>query len=60
MSKGIVEVQVYNMSGKLLEVHSVQAGNLSSLALRNRFPAGVYNVVATYGEFVQTLRVIKR
>ncbi len=59
-TEGIVEVQVYDMIGKLLEVRSVQATDLSSLALGNRFPAGVYNVVVTHGEMVKTLRVIKR
>lgn len=58
--EGAVEVRVYDMIGKLLEVHSVQAGDLSSLALGNRFPAGVYNVIATHGGNVHTLRVIKR
>ena len=59
-TEGAVEVRVYDMIGKLLEVHSVQASELSSLALGNRFPAGVYNVIATHGGNVQTLRVIKR
>ena len=59
-TEGLVEVQVYDMIGKLLEVRSVQAGDLSSLALGNRFPAGVYNIVVTHQETVQILRVIKR
>ena len=59
-TEGIVEIQVYDMIGKLLEVRSVQAADISSLALGNRFPAGVYNVVVTHEQTVQTLRVIKR
>ena len=59
-TEGAVEVQVYDMIGKLLEVRSVLATDLTSLKLGNRYPQGVYNIVVTHGELVKTLRVVKR
>lgn len=59
-TEGAVEVQVYDMIGKLLEVRSVLATDLTSLTLGNRYPQGVYNIVVTHGELVKTLRVVKR
>lgn len=59
-TEGLVEVQVYDMVGKLLESKSVYANEISSLQLGSRFPAGIYNVVITHEQNVQTLRVIKR
>ncbi|MGV8995255.1 MAG: T9SS type A sorting domain-containing protein [Flavobacterium sp.] len=59
-TEGLVDVQVYDMVGKLLESKSVYANEISSLQLGSRFPAGIYNVVITHEQNVQTLRVIKR
>ena len=55
-----VEVKVYDMIGKLLEVRSVQAGELEAQRLGNGYPSGVYNVIITQDQTVKTLKVIKR
>src|SRR5690606_32977639 len=46
-SESGVQVKVYDMVGKLLEVRDVQPSNLESQRLGNGFMSGVYNVIVT-------------
>ncbi len=57
---GTAEVKVYDMIGKLLESWSVESSELSTHHFGAQFPTGVYNVVVTQGEKVNTLKVVKR
>jgi len=51
---------VYDMVGRLVEQQEVQVTDLKTSPIGDRYPSGVYNVVITQGEEVQTLRVVKR
>ncbi len=51
------ELKVYDMLGRLMESRKTQNG---SIELGKNYPSGIYNVIATQGENVKTLRMIKR
>jgi hypothetical protein len=59
-AEAMVNVKVYDMTGRLLESHNVSVAGMQSFAVGGRYPSGVYNVIVTQGENVRTLRVIKR
>jgi hypothetical protein len=59
-SEALVSVKVYDMIGKLVESHEINATELGTQELGNRYSSGVYNVIVSQGENVETLRVIKR
>ena len=53
-------VKVYDMTGRLLETRNVDASEIETIKVGDRYPSGVYNVIVTQGESVKTLRVVKR
>jgi hypothetical protein len=55
-----IKVNMYDMTGRLLETREVAPSEVKALQLGERYPSGVYNVIVTQGENVKTLRVIKR
>ncbi len=50
-------VKIYDMTGRLLESSIFDT---SEIKLGQSYPAGVYNVIVTQGDFAKTLRVVKR
>lgn len=59
-SNSSVQVQVYDMLGKLLEDKTVNTSDLQTLEVGNNYAVGIYNVILTQDSNVQTVRVIKR
>ena len=59
-SQEVVELVVYDMTGKLIEKLQVNPIVVAELHVGDRYPSGVYNVIVTQGNEVKTLRVIKR
>jgi hypothetical protein len=59
-SQSIVNVKVYDMVGRMLEQRDVRVSDMEATTIGERYPSGVYNVVVSQGEEVQTVRVIKR
>jgi hypothetical protein len=55
-----VQVQVYDMLGKLMMATSLEVDVQSELQLGSELASGVYNVIVTQGENIRSLRVIKR
>ena len=55
-----VNVSVYDMTGRLLEVRTAKAEDLIDFNLGSQFPTGIYNIVVTQESQVKTVRVIKR
>jgi len=55
-----VNVTVYDMTGRLLEVTEVKAQDITNYQFGDRYPSGVYNVVVTQGNETRTLRVVKQ
>ncbi|MFN3756697.1 MAG: T9SS type A sorting domain-containing protein, partial [Flavobacterium sp.] len=55
-----VNVAIYDITGRLLETKEVNVDNLNNQAFGELYPAGVYNIVVTQDEEMQTVRVIKK
>lgn len=58
-SEEMVNIVVYDMTGKLVDRRSVSVNELPTLKIGDNFAAGVYNLILTQGETVKTLRVVK-
>jgi hypothetical protein len=55
-----IEIKVYDMIGKLIEIRNSKVSEVSNQEVGNNYPSGVYNIVVTQGIELKTLRVIKR
>ena len=55
-----IEVRVYDMIGKLIEVRNSGVAELGTMEMGDRYATGVYNVIVTQGTEVKTLRMIKK
>jgi len=59
-SNASIEVRVYDMMGKLIEVRNSGVAELGTMEIGDRYATGVYNVIVTQGTEVKTLRMIKK
>jgi hypothetical protein len=55
-----ISLKIYDMTGRLLESQSVTVSGMQTLQAGSNFPSGVYNVIISHGDAVQSLRVVKR
>jgi hypothetical protein len=55
-----ISVAVYDMAGRLLETRDIQADDLSTQKIGERYPAGVYNAIVTQGNETRVVRVVKQ
>jgi uncharacterized protein YjiK len=55
-----VEMKVYDMVGKLLEVRRFDAADLNNQKVGNNYTSGIYNVILTQGQNSKTIRMIKK
>ena len=59
-SQSLVNLKVYDMLGRLIEQRDVRISDLETTTIGERYPSGVYNVVVSQQDDVQTVRVVKR
>jgi hypothetical protein len=59
-SDDLVQVKVYDMIGRALEVQNATVSELSTKEIGTNYPSGVYNVVVSQGDKVKSVRMIKR
>ncbi|WP_445454794.1 T9SS type A sorting domain-containing protein [Flavobacterium sp. 25HG05S-40] len=59
-SQSDVNLKVYDMIGRLIEQKDVSISDMENTMLGNGYPSGVYNIIVSQEDNVQTLRVIKR
>jgi hypothetical protein len=59
-SDELVEVKIYDMVGRQLEVCKATVTELSTREIGSNYPTGVYNVIVAEGDKVRYIRVIKR
>ena len=59
-SQSVVNLKVYDMIGRIIEQREVRVSDLETTTIGDRYPSGVYNVVVSQEENVQTVRVVKR
>ena len=55
-----VDMKVYDMNGKLVEVRKLDTTESKSLNTGNNYTSGIYNVILTQGQNAKTVRVIKK
>jgi len=55
-----VNMKVYDMNGKLVEVRKLDVADLKSQKAGNNYTSGIYNVILTQGQIAKTVRVIKK
>ncbi len=55
----MIQVNVYDMLGKLVENQQVNVSDLSTFEIGNRFVSGVYNIEVIQGTQIERLRVVK-
>ena len=59
-SDDLVQVKVYDMIGRELEVQNATVSELSTKEIGTNYPSGVYNVIVSQGDKVKSVRMIKR
>ncbi|MCF6132723.1 T9SS type A sorting domain-containing protein [Flavobacterium wongokense] len=59
-SESNVNIKVYDMIGRLIEQRDVRVSDMQTTTIGNQYPAGVYNVVVSQEDSVETVRVVKR
>lgn len=59
-STSVIAIKVYDMVGRLVEQRTATVTELDKAPIGTNYPSGVYNVVVTQDETVQTVRVVKR
>ena len=55
-----VEIKIYDMTGRLLESHNVNAVDVNNQKMGSNFPSGIYNILVNQGDFSKSVRVIKK
>jgi hypothetical protein len=59
-SESSVNIKVYDMIGRMIDQKNVRISDMETTTIGDQYPTGVYNLVVTQEDSVQTLRVIKR
>ena len=59
-SDAVVELKVFDMIGRTLEVKKASVSELTSLQIGHNYPAGIYNLVVKQGQNVKSIRMIKK
>jgi hypothetical protein len=59
-SSAVLNVMVYDMIGKLIEVRNSGVAELGTMEIGDRYATGVYNVIVTQGTETKTIRMIKK
>lgn len=55
-----VEIKVYDIVGKLVEIHKFDASEINNQRAGSNYHSGIYNVIITQGKKSKTLRLIKK
>jgi hypothetical protein len=58
-SSATVDVKVYDMIGKLIEVRNSGVAELGTMEIGDCYATGVYNVIVTQGTETRTVRMVK-
>jgi hypothetical protein len=59
-SNSSVNVKVYDMLGRMIDSKNVSVSDMQATTIGDQYPTGVYNVVVSQEDSVQTVRVVKR
>lgn len=59
-SENNIQIKVYSMIGKLIEVHNVKVSEIENQNIGSNYSAGVYNIIVTQGENSKALKIVKQ
>jgi hypothetical protein len=59
-SQSPVSLKVYDMLGRMIEQRDMKLSDMETATIGSQYPCGVYNLILSQGETVETIRVIKR
>ncbi|MDI1256589.1 MAG: YDG domain-containing protein [Flavobacterium sp.] len=59
-SEDQIEVKVYDMVGKLIEIYQSSTSEMKNQKMGDNYPSGIYNIIVKQGGNQKTLRVIKK
>ena len=59
-STNTINVRVYDMIGKLIEERQVNANEIDVFEVGSNYAQGVYNVIVSQDDAIQTIRMVKR
>jgi hypothetical protein len=59
-SADVVQIRVYDMLGKMIETKEVSSSEMDTIEIGSNYPSGVYNVIVSQNDQLQTVRMIKR
>lgn len=60
VSNSVVKLKVYDLAGRLVEQREVPASDMENTTIGDYYSSGVYNLIVSQEENVQTLRVVKK
>jgi hypothetical protein len=60
ISTDSIEMKVYDVNGKLVEIRMFDATGVKDQKLGSSYSSGIYNIIVTQGKNTKTLRVIKQ
>jgi hypothetical protein len=55
-----ISIKIYDLLGKVVEEHTVDANELDSYSFGIHYPSGVYNAIIRQGEQITSVRLIKK
>ncbi|WP_298135998.1 MopE-related protein, partial [Flavobacterium sp.] len=55
-----ITINVYDLTGRMLENKTIQSSEIQSFSFGENYPSGVYNLILSQGDQVKSLRIIKR
>ena len=58
-SKSLVQVDVYDITGKIIEKNIYDLDTLSNLNIGDKYQSGIYNIIITQDENTKTVKLIK-
>lgn len=58
--EGLITVQAYDITGKLLDNITVAPSEIEGIKLGQRYAAGIYNIIVSQGEEQKFLKMIKK
>ncbi len=59
-STAVISVRVYDMIGKLIDDRQVNTNEIDVFEIGSNYPQGVYNVIVSQDDAIQTIRMVKR
>lgn len=59
-SSSQVQLKVYDMVGRLIEQREVPVSDMETTTIGDNYPPGIYNIILSQEDSVETFRVIKR